>query len=99
LIPSTVTAEQLVTLMVKGYPKREWQKIRERNEALDCRVYARAAAIALGVERWSESKWQKVINSFAGNQSSETSVQPAVPKNKSLAIKNRKRVSRSSFMG
>lgn len=94
-----VTAEQLVTRMVKGYPKREWQKIRERNEALDCRVYARAAAIALGVERWSENKWQKVINSFAGNQSSETSVQPAVQKNKSLAIKNRKRVSRSSFMG
>jgi phage terminase large subunit GpA-like protein len=50
-----LTAEQLVTKIVKGYPKRIWQKMRDRNEALDCRVYARAAAIALGVDRWSES--------------------------------------------
>ena len=46
-----LTAEQLVTKTVKGYPKREWQKLRDRNEALDCRVYARSAAIALGVDR------------------------------------------------
>jgi phage terminase large subunit GpA-like protein len=52
-----LTAEQLVTRIVKGYPKRIWQKTRDRNEALDCRVYARAAAIALGIDRWSESKW------------------------------------------
>jgi phage terminase large subunit GpA-like protein len=51
-----LTAEQLVTRIVKGYPKRIWQKTRDRNEALDCRVYARAAAIALGIDRWSESK-------------------------------------------
>ena len=30
--------------IVKGYRRPEWQKTRERNEALDCRVYARAAA-------------------------------------------------------
>lgn len=52
-----LTAEQLVTRIVKGHPKREWQKTRERNEALDCRVYVRAAAIALGIDRWNESKW------------------------------------------
>lgn len=46
-----LTAEQLVTKTVKGYPKREWQKMRDRNEALDCRVYARTAAIALGIDR------------------------------------------------
>ncbi|GHU25206.1 hypothetical protein FACS189472_18330 [Alphaproteobacteria bacterium] len=55
-----LTAEQLVTKIVKGYPKREWQKTRDRNEALDCRVYARAAAIALGIDRWSESKWEQL---------------------------------------
>ncbi|MCE3232481.1 MAG: phage terminase large subunit family protein [Rickettsiaceae bacterium] len=93
-----VTAEQLVTRMVKGYPKREWQKIRERNEALDCRIYARAAAIALGVEQWSDSKWQKIISSFAGSQSADATKQPAEHKNKSLAIKTRKRSSRSNFM-
>jgi phage terminase large subunit GpA-like protein len=55
-----LTAEQLVTRIVKGYPKRIWQKTRDRNEALDCRVYARAAAIALGIDRWSESKWEQL---------------------------------------
>ena len=55
-----LTAEQLVTKIVKGYPKREWQKTRDRNEALDCRIYARAAAIALGIDRWSEAKWEQI---------------------------------------
>lgn len=39
-----LTAEQLMTRIVKGYRRPEWQKTRERNEMLDCRVYARAAA-------------------------------------------------------
>lgn len=56
-----LTAEQLVTKIVKGYPKREWQKTRDRNEALDCRVYSRAAAIALGLDRWGEKKWQATL--------------------------------------
>jgi len=56
-----LTAEQLVTRIVKGYPKREWQKIRERNEALDCRIYARAATIALGIDRWTDTKWEQII--------------------------------------
>lgn len=53
-------AEQLVT--VQGHrrgsaPRLEWRKIRERNEALDCRVYARAAAWILGVDRWTAEQW------------------------------------------
>ncbi|MBR1734630.1 MAG: phage terminase large subunit family protein [Alphaproteobacteria bacterium] len=55
-----LTAEQLVTQIVKGYPKREWQKTRDRNEALDCRIYARAAAIALGIDRWSDQRWEQI---------------------------------------
>lgn len=38
-----LTAEQCVIRFHKGYKRREWQKIRPRNEALDCRVYAVAA--------------------------------------------------------
>lgn len=38
-----LTAEKLVTRYVKGFPVREWHKTEERNEALDCRVYALAA--------------------------------------------------------
>jgi phage terminase large subunit GpA-like protein len=35
----------------------EWQKFRERNEALDCRVCARAAAWMAGADRRSEVRW------------------------------------------
>jgi phage terminase large subunit GpA-like protein len=52
-------AEQLVTVKNRrGFTKLEWQKLRERNEALDCRVYARAAAWIAGSDRWSEAKWR-----------------------------------------
>lgn len=56
-----LVAEQLVTVKNKrtGFSKREWQKTRDRNEAIDCRVYARAAAYALGLDRWSAAKWAK----------------------------------------
>ncbi|HEY8948459.1 MAG TPA: phage terminase large subunit family protein [Rhizomicrobium sp.] len=54
-----LTAEQLVVIKgkrKKAFPRQEWQKLRERNEALDCRVYARAAAWLLGVDRWPSKK-------------------------------------------
>ena len=38
-----LTAEKLVTRYHKGFARREWVKIRPRNEALDVRVYAMAA--------------------------------------------------------
>src|SRR6056297_2025923 len=52
-------AEQLVTVRTKrGFARLEWQKLRERKEALDCRVYARAAAWIAGADRWSDEKWR-----------------------------------------
>lgn len=42
-----LTAEVLETKFEKGVKRMEWVKIRERNEALDCFVYATAAAEAL----------------------------------------------------
>jgi phage terminase large subunit GpA-like protein len=56
-------AEQCTPHIVKGSggtaPRRvyAWEKIRERNEALDCRVYARAAAAIVGVDRWGAEDW------------------------------------------
>ena len=51
-------AEQLITVRTRrGFPRHEWQKLRERNEALDCRVYARAAAWIEGADRWAEARW------------------------------------------
>jgi phage terminase large subunit GpA-like protein len=53
-----LVAEELVTVRTKrGFARLEWQKLRERNEALDCRVYARAAAWIVGADRWSEARW------------------------------------------
>lgn len=54
-----LTAEQLVSRVVKGYRRHEWQKTRERNEALDCRVYARAASVAVGIDRFREHHWRQ----------------------------------------
>ena len=42
-----LTAEKATTTFRKGFPRREWVKIRPRNEALDCLVYAYAAMASL----------------------------------------------------
>jgi len=56
-----LTAEHLmVTKTRQGFQKLEWQQIRERNEALDCRVYARAAAWLMGIDRWDERRWEQL---------------------------------------
>ena len=56
-----LVAEQLVTIRDKrGYARQEWQKLRERNEALDARIYARAAAWILGADRFDERMWRQL---------------------------------------
>ena len=61
-----LVAEQLVTVRNKrGFARLEWQKLRERNEALDCRVYARAAAWILGADRWSDAQWAELERQVA----------------------------------
>jgi phage terminase large subunit GpA-like protein len=63
-----LTAERLVTRYHKGHPRLEWVKPNgRRNEALDCEVYAYAAAIYLGVSRWKNADWDRL----------ERKVQPA----------------------
>jgi len=44
-----LTAEKVVKKYHKGFHRREWVKVRPRNEALDCRVYALAALNILGI--------------------------------------------------
>lgn len=39
----------------------EWEKIRARNEALDCWVYAIAAAYARGIQRWTQHDWRERV--------------------------------------
>lgn len=60
-----LTAERLVTKYHKGRPRLEWIKPPgRRNEALDCAVYALAAAHMLGITRWREIDWQRLENSL-----------------------------------
>lgn len=64
-----LVAEQLVTVKTRrGFSKLEWQKLRERNEALDCRVYARAAAWIAGADRWPEATWRDLERQVAPAQ-------------------------------
>lgn len=56
-----LVAEQLALIKQRnGRVRREWQKSRDRNEALDNAVYARAVAISLGVDRLSANQWAKL---------------------------------------
>jgi phage terminase large subunit GpA-like protein len=55
-----LTAERLVTKYVNGRPRLMWVKpAGRRNEALDCAVYALAAAHLSGIDRWKEGDWAK----------------------------------------
>ena len=52
-------AEHLVTYWVNGQMRTQWRKKpdQDRNEALDCRVYARAAAVSLRLDAYPEQRW------------------------------------------
>ncbi|WP_259737883.1 phage terminase large subunit family protein [Synechococcus sp. CS-205] len=54
-----LTAEELRQSLHRGFPVYRWEKIRDRNEQLDVRVYNRAAATTLGVDRWGDEEWQR----------------------------------------
>jgi len=71
-----LVAEQLVTIRDKrGYARQEWQKMRERNEALDARVYARAAAWILGADRFDERMWRQ-LEKQAGVETASSAAKP-----------------------
>jgi phage terminase large subunit GpA-like protein len=53
-----LTSEHMVTRTVENQTKIEWKKKYERNEALDCRVYAMAALELL------QPKWDAVAKNF-----------------------------------
>jgi len=55
-----LTSERLVTRYIKGRARLQWVKpAGKRNEALDCAVYALAAAHFVGIDRWREGDWAK----------------------------------------
>jgi phage terminase large subunit GpA-like protein len=57
-----ICAEQLVEKKAKGKViGHSFEKHFERNEPLDCRVYARAAANMFGLDRFTEVEWQMLL--------------------------------------
>jgi phage terminase large subunit GpA-like protein len=73
-------AEQLVTVKTKrGFQRLEWQKLRERNEALDCRSYARAAGWIAGIDRWGEDRWDALETELKDGAGSKRTSDRIVP--------------------
>lgn len=95
-----LVAEQLVTVKNKrtGFAKQEWQKTRDRNEAIDCRVYARAAAYAMGLDRWSQRSWARATGTrsigAAPVRPAEVDENPAEPRADTAAPPKKKPATR-----
>lgn len=77
-----LTAEQLVAKINKKKRTRsyEWHKIRERNEALDCRVMARAAASIIGMDRFQQIHWEELERGVGLCQSNNNPKKPQASK-------------------
>jgi phage terminase large subunit GpA-like protein len=74
-----ICAEQLVTRRnKKGRTVREWEQLRARNEALDCRIYARGAAWDYGLDRFQEKHWRN-FEARLGIQRRVAAPPPAAP--------------------
>lgn len=57
-----LTAERMMKKKHRGFEQVEWVKIRPRNEALDCRVYAYAAYLLLPAKRKPSNKDNQAQN-------------------------------------
>jgi len=69
--------------------------MRERNEALDCRVYARAAAWIAGADRYSERRWRRLETALGIGESSGRDGNQGPADRKT----SHRRVTRSKWMG
>jgi phage terminase large subunit GpA-like protein len=60
-----LTAEKLQYTEKKGVRKYEWVKFFTRNEPLDCRVYARAAAEIIGISRLRPEDYELMTSAYS----------------------------------
>jgi len=100
-----LTAEQIRERESKGFAVREWHKVYERNESLDCRVYARAAAYYAGMDFWTKEHWQRIKDTLRVNDEldqEDPGEAPTVPRSASPAPQpphpRRPRRRRSTYM-
>ena len=85
------------------FSKLEWQKLRERNEALDCRVYARAAAWIAGIDRFREKHWKRLeeelgVGGDFGRGAPDEASQTGTGNRGKPSRRRRRRVVRSKWM-
>ena len=71
-------AEKLMTRTVHGYTKRYWQQVQERNEALDCRVYNRAAALAARLDFWPDERWRELLSDLVTRSVDDMNKRPSL---------------------
>jgi len=76
-----LTAEKVVKRYHRGFHRREWVKVRQRNEALDCRVYALAALSIVGVN----------VNIMAQRSKKDGASDEDIAKSKGKPVRRRKR--------
>jgi phage terminase large subunit GpA-like protein len=75
-----LTAEEKKRITRGGISAYSWEKIRERNEALDCRVYARAAAYVYGIDRFDDEDFSVLETTLINKKN--VSVIPDKPVNR-----------------
>ena len=89
----------LVGGIERGFARLEWQKMRERNEALDTRVYARAAAWIAGADRWSEARWADLEAQLGISDDDGVEVPASAGAVRPVRQVLRRRSLRSTYMG
>lgn len=66
-----LTSEQVQVRLVRGFAREIW--VRDpavRNEPLDCRVYARAAAAIVGIDRMRDADWAELARQLGAQMPS-----------------------------
>jgi phage terminase large subunit GpA-like protein len=72
-----LTAEEIVQVTnKKGFEEYVWVKKYKRNEPLDCRVYARAAAAVVGMDRWTPDRWEREMSTYERKQVEDKKPKP-----------------------
>jgi terminase, large subunit len=76
-----LTAEELVPVTHRGFRKYVWEVTRKngRNEALDCRVYARAASYVLQIDKWTPEMWEQAARDAGIGTRTQASSPAAAP--------------------
>ena len=78
-------------------PVTTWEKLRDRNEALDCRVYSRAAACRNGLDRMQEGAFDH-LEGLLGGAAKPAQVAPvSIPRPAPAAALPRKVIRSSLF--